>query len=157
MPPFQLDRLSHAEDRLRQEGFRQLEPFFVLREGEIKDERTGGIVKLTRGRLQQIAAIQNNRIAETGDFTPIIIGHTKKNKKEVDQPRLTGWASRYEVIPFMETGTWGLRAVPWSRPENVENFSNYPRRSAELWTNPDLIDPISLLGANTPRLDLGLH
>ncbi len=153
----QLDRLSEQEGRLRKYGYQQLEPFFVLREGQIKDERTGGVLTLDRARLQKIAVIQNNRIAQTGDFTPIIIGHTKKGKKENEQPELTGYASRYEVVPFYDTGSYGLRAVPWSKPHNIENFERFPRRSAELWTNPDLIDPISLLGANTPRLDLGLH
>ncbi len=153
----QFDKTSEFENRLRQSGYQQLEPFFVLREGVIQDERNGGVVRLDKSRLEKIAAIQNQRIAETGDATPIIIGHTKKGKKESEQPELTGWATRFDVVPFHQTGTYGLRAVPWSRPEKIENYEKYPRRSAELWTDPDLLDPISLLGPNTPRLDLGLH
>jgi len=155
--PLILTELSAFENRLRQGGYTQLEPFFVLREGTIQDERTGGQVHLDRKRLQAIADTQNNRIATTGDATPIIIGHTKRNKFESEQPKLTGWATRFEVAPFFNTGKYGVRAIPWSKPENINKFDEYPRRSAELWTDPDLIDPISLLGANTPRLDLGPH
>jgi hypothetical protein len=151
------DRTAVFETRLRQSGYQQLEPFFVLREGYIQDNRTGGMLKLDKKRLEQIAAIQNQRIHDTGDATPIIIGHTKRNKKENEQPELTGWATRFNVVPFLDGKTYGLQAVPWSRPEKIENFEKYPRRSAELWTDPDLLDPISILGANTPRLDLGLH
>lgn len=149
--------LDAFDRELRSKGYEPLDPFFLLREGEIADERTGGKVKLTKARLEKIAETQNQRIIQTGDATPIIVGHTKRHLLEKDQPEITGLATRFEVARFHKTKSWGLRAVPWSKPENKLNFEKYKRRSCELWTDPDLIDPISLLGANTPRLDLGLH
>lgn len=157
--------MSHGYDReldefdrhLSAKGYEPLEPFFVLREGSIADERNGGTVKLDKARLERIAAIQNERVATTGDATPIIIGHTRRNLLEKDQPEVTGLATRFSVTKFKNTNSWGLQAVPWAEPGKKVNFERYKRRSCELWTDPDLIDPISLLGANTPRLDLGLH
>ncbi len=108
----------------------------------------------TKARLEKIAEIQNNRIAETGDATPIIIGHSRRHLMEKDQPPLTGWATNFEVVPF-QGSQYGLRATPWALPSEKQNFAKYPRRSVELWTNPDVIDPISLLGATTPMQDLG--
>lgn len=152
-----LNGITEFENQLRARGYQQLEPFFVLREGEVYDERNGGTVKFDRQRLERFADTQNRRVAESQDATPIIVGHTKRGKNEKDQPKIAGLATRFVVAPFYNTGTYGLQAVPWSKAENVQDFSDHPRRSAEVWTHPDLIDPISLLGATTPRLDLGLH
>ena len=149
--------LNDFDRKMRSKGYVPLEPFFVLREAEIADERTGGKVKLTKARLDKIAGIQNQRIADTGDATPIIIGHTRRHLLEKEQPPIAGYATRYETAKFLNTNTWGLKATPWCKPEDKVLFERFPRRSCELWTDPDLIDPISLLGANTPRLDLGLH
>lgn len=146
------------EQRLSTRGYKPLEPFFVLREGQIADERNpGSVIRLDRKRLEKIAELQNNRIETTGDATPIIIGHTRRGLAEKDQPPLTGWAVKFELAPFFDTGTYGIQATPWAKDEDKVNFERFPRRSAELWTDPDLIDPISLLGANTPRFDLGPH
>ena len=150
-------RIAEFEREWGAKGYEPLEPFFVLREGEINDERNGGVVKLDKDRLEKIAEIQNHRIASTGDATPIIIGHTRRGLAEKDQPPVVGLASRWEVVKFYKTGTYGLQATPWAKPGKRVEFERHPRRSAELWTDPDLIDPISILGANTPRLDLGLH
>jgi len=147
--------LDAFDRRLRSNGYEPLKPFFVLKEAKIQDERTGGTVTLDKTRLQKIADIQNERVVTTGDATPIIIGHTRKNLLEKDQPPVTGLATRFEVVKFGKV--WGLQATPWAMPQDKVNFEKFPRRSCELWTDPDLIDPISLLGANTPRLDLGLH
>lgn len=155
MPRDYLNELNAFDHKLRANGYEPLEPFFVLKEARIADERTGGIVTLDKNRLQKVADIQNERIATTGDATPIIIGHTRRGLAEKDQPAVTGLATRFEVVKFGKV--WGLRATPWAKPQDKENFKRYPRRSCEFWTDPDLIDPISLLGANTPRLDLGLH
>lgn len=149
--------LAEFDERLKAKGYQPLEPFFVLHEKDIPDERTGGITRLDKARLERIVDTQNYRIASTGDATPIIIGHTKRHLSESQQPPLTGWATRYKVAPFFNTGKWGILATPWAKPHEAINFEKYPRRSCELWTDPDLIDPISLLGANTPRLDLGPH
>lgn len=149
--------MSEFEAKLLQKGYEKLPPFFVLREGEISDERTGGVVKLTKDRLESIAETQNKRIINTGDATPVIVGHTKRHLLEKDQPEEVGLTTNFRVVKFFKTNTWGLEATPWAKPEDKIHFEKFKRRSAELWTDPDLIDPISLLGANTPRLDLGLH
>jgi hypothetical protein len=155
MPRDFTKELDAYDRKLRSEGYEPLKPFFVLKESVVQDERTGGTVKFDKARLERIADTQNERIATTGDATPIIIGHTRKHLLEKDQPPITGLATRFEVTRFGKV--WGLQAVPWAKPADKENFAKYPRRSCEVWTDPDLIDPISLLGANTPRLDLGLH
>lgn len=149
-----------VEERLRREGYEPLEPFFIMREGELFDERKGEVLKLTKDRLQKICDVQNGRVESTGDATPIIIGHTRRHLSETEQAEhtpITGWAVQFELAPFFKTGKVGLKTTPWAKPEDKVNFKKYPRRSPEYWTDIDLIDPISILGPNTPRFDLGVH
>lgn len=148
--------LADFENRLRSAGYEQLDPFFLLKEGELYDERDGGVQKLTKERLEEIADIQNARVL-SNDATPVIVGHTKRHLPEDQQPPIVGLVPRWQVLKFYKTGKWGLQGTPWAAPGCKEDFRKYPRRSAEFWTNPDFLDPVSLLGANTPRLDLGLH
>ena len=148
---------TSVESRLRQEGFVPLPPFFVLKEGTVQDSRRPeSTVTFTKSRLEKLAEVQNSRIEETEDATPIIIGHSRRHLMEKEQPPLTGWATDFKVVPFYSTRTFGLQATPWALPSDKQNFAKFPRRSVELWTSPDMIDPISLLGgATTPMQDLG--
>ncbi len=153
--------LQTERDKLSTKGYEPLEPFFILKEGQVWDERKNKPINFTKPLLEKIANIQNERIIESGDFTPCIVGHTRREDREEQKQKYVGWASRFEVAEFSRksdgTVIWGVRATPWSKPENKVHFENHPRRSVEMWTDPFLIDPISLLGATTPRLDLGLH
>lgn len=106
--------------------------------------------------LQRIAANNNKRILDTGDETPIVIGHTQDNIPEAQQPKIVGYASKFRVAPLGKTGRKALVCM-FKLFSNLKNlWKQYPRRSVELWLNKWFVDPISLLGATTPERDLGL-
>ncbi len=107
-------------------------------------------------RLQQIAANNNNRINQTGDATPIIIGHTKDGLDERKQPPVVGFATNFVVHRLLNTQKQAIHADFHILKDRVEEVRNFPRRSVELWPKRWEIDPIALLGATTPERDLGL-
>jgi hypothetical protein len=110
--------------------------------------------------LQGIIDLNNQRIADTGDGCPLIIGHTSD---EDDSERvIVGRADSFRL------GTFGkLDPVPailvdcHILPEYHEPWFKLSRRSVEIWRPKDggldgaWIDAIAILGGTTPRFDLG--
>lgn len=144
--------------RLLPDGTVELPRFFILDEHEFTNDRTGDHVKLDRKRLEGIADRINSRRKRTGDLLPIVVGHTVDGLPEKDQPDIVGYALEAKVEPFYDTGKYAIAVTPVAKsPKHVELFRKFPRRSVELWLEPDDIDPLSLLGATTPRRDLGMH
>ena len=115
--------------------------------------------------LRWIAANNNKRMKETGDAVPVILGHTKDDVPEEDQPPIVGESKDFYVAPLMNavgesTGRNAIYARTTTFTEqDVEKYDlkRFPRRSVEIWFDKDpIIDPIALLGASTPERDLGL-
>jgi hypothetical protein len=116
---------------------------------------------LGKRELMRIADRCNERIADTGDFAPIVINHTKDDGS-VD-PELIGFSGPYRV------GTLGnlnpkatIYGKMWVFKDKQAKLRQYPRLSVEYWCSEDdpgdgYFDPVSLLGATTPELDLGVH
>jgi hypothetical protein len=122
--------------------------------GELRKRTT----TIDRDVLEQIAANNNARIADTGDVCPVVVGHTKDDAAEHKQPDIIGYAADFRVEPFFNTGRYAISVTPVAKDRaSVELFRRYPRRSVEFWRGSLQIDPISLLGATTPERDLGLH
>src|SRR5579859_5194319 len=101
--------------------------------------------------LGRIAANNNRRVKETGDWTPIVIGHTKDNAPENEQPEIVGYASNFTVKPLFRTGRYAIHAVCRFFKNKLDKVKNFPRRSVELWVTREEVDPISLLGATSPQ------
>jgi hypothetical protein len=136
----------------------ELPRFFILDEHEFPDDKTGKRVKLTKERLEKIAARCNARGRELDSLVPIIPGHTIDDAPETDQPPIVGYAVNFAVEPFFNTGRYAIACTPLAKSaDHVKYFKAMPRRSVELWLDPDDIDPIAILGATTPRRDLGMH
>lgn len=150
------DPQAAFEADLASKGYVPLPPFAVIDECEFYDSRTRQHVKMDPARLAKMADAQNQRIVGRNDATPVILGHTEDHKAEADQPPIVGYATRFHVGRLPD-GKAAVFARPWAAPGQVETFRKNPRRSVELWLDPDAIDPIALLGATTPRRDLGLH
>jgi hypothetical protein len=129
---------------------------FVLDPHTLKDKHGDVIVDVTEKMLQKIAANQNKRVAETGDATPLVIGHTKDEAHEHEQPEVVGYATDWKVKKFFRTGKHALACTFHLFKKSVDKVRKFPRRSVELWLDSLTIDPISLLGATTPERDLGL-
>lgn len=150
------DGQAALEAQFQQLGYVPLPEFAVIDECEFYDRKTNQHVRLDRERLTQLAQSQNQRIAGRKAATPVIVGHTKDGLPETMQPDIVGYTTNFHVGNLPD-GTAAIFARPWALPDKVDEFRNNPRRSVELWLNPDAIDPIALLGATTPRRDLDLH
>lgn len=116
----------------------------------------GKMVDLNEARLKQIAVNMNRRIKDTGDESPIVIGHTKDGLPEKYQPEVIGFARDWVVGPFFKTGRKALFSRWRVFKDRLDKLTEYPRRSVELWLGKWEVDPISVLGATTPDRDLGL-
>lgn len=119
-----------------------------------------------RQKLQWICDNVNRRIRDTGDFTPIVVQHTPTPEDEAagkkHDPPLIGFAGPYHLALFgAEQPVWTIFADRfYIFKEDEQVFRKHPRRSVELWEEEDpkkrYFDPISVLGAETPALDLGI-
>lgn len=107
-----------------------------------------------------VAARSNRRIEETGDFAPIVVGHTNNDPKAPDPPKI-GWAGPFRVGWLTkDRDKYAILADFRIEKDKAPLLKDYPRRSAELWAEEryeDMyLDPISLLGADTPWSDMGV-
>jgi len=138
-------------------------PVFAEHETQAKDGRT---LKFGRAELQAVAARNNERITLSGDYVPITIGHTPDPMSV-----MLGKASQPEVVGFAGPFTLGKIGPPGQErysiladfrifKEDWPKARKYPRRSPELWLEDSydkmFLDPVCLLGAETPRLDMGV-
>lgn len=128
----------------------------ILDEHELKDNNGNVVIRLDKNKLREIVNVNNKRIGDTGDEIPLVIGHTKDDATENQQPEIVGYATDLKVEPFFKTGRKCITATFKFFKNTVQKVRGFPRRSIELWLSDYKIDPISLLGATTPERDLGL-
>ncbi len=138
----------------------------VFREHQIvqRDKKTGKVIRrveVNRKKLEEIAEENNRRIAESGDLAPVCIGHTLKDADGVPlpanrQPEIVAYAKNFRVGEFGPKRISCILADFYVRKGKEEELNKYPRRSPEFWDGENFFDPIALLGAQTPQLDLGL-
>lgn len=132
-------------------------PVFVEHRRELK---SGRVLQFGRDELQKVADRSNRRIAETGDFSPIVIGHTSSDNPSVKPPKI-GWAGPFKLGWLSDKrDTYAILCDFRIEKDKVGMLKEYPRRSAEIWAEEDYadmyLDPISLLGADTPWSDMGV-
>jgi hypothetical protein len=144
--------------------------WYILRDVPVFAEhvtkaRNGRTLIFNRENLQRLAESCNRRIQQTGDYAAVTIGHTPDRDAlaaGAPPPKVVGFAGPFRVgrLGEGEDARWCIFADLRIYPEFRELLKHYPRRSAELWLAGDYdqmyLDPIALLGAQTPRLDLGL-
>ena len=129
--------------------------------------RNGRRLRFTRVELEQIAERCNRRIYETGDYAAITIGHTPDPQAAaggaVQQPEIIGFAGPFRIGLIGAAGGRQRYAILCDFHvfrEDAGKIRKYPRRSPELWLEERyadmFLDPIALLGAEPPRLDMGL-
>lgn len=127
---------------------------------------SGQPVRFGQCELERVATAMNRRIRSTGDYPQLCIGHTSDDPSE-EKPSI-GSAGPFRVGMIREDGklVYAIFADFHLRREHGDALMKYPRRSVELHIpkttggQPDYdrmrLDPICLLGANAPRLDLGM-
>jgi len=156
------------------DGSTVLPRFAVLDECQFWDDQRNEWVTMSPERLNKIADRINARLARTGDALPIIPGHTTPGLPATKQPPIVGKAIQAKVEVFKNPRTGqpvideqtgapkqAIYVTPIADPGALKYFKEFSRgRSVELWLDQeggDDIDPIALLGAQTPRRDLGPH
>lgn len=132
-------------------------PVFVEHTRTLKSGRE---LRFGRDELEKLAERSNRRIQETGDFAPVVIGHTNPDPAAPDPPKI-GWAGPFRLGWLTKDHTkYAVLADFRIEKDKTSVLNKYPRRSAELWAEDryeDMyLDPISLLGADTPWSDMGV-
>ncbi len=129
-----------------------------------RDKKTGKEIKrvvVDKAKLQKIAEENNLRARDSGDLCPIVAGwHTKdedgRPRPPDKLPPLIGYAKNFRVGEFGPNNVPCILADFFIEKGKEGELNKYPRRSPEFWGNQDIFDPIALLGATTPQLDLGM-
>ena len=133
-------------------------PVFVEHERTLKN---GRVLRFGRDELKAVADRSNRRIDDTSDFCPVVIGHTSpENDPNVNPPKI-GWAGPFRLGWLTSNkDKYAILADFRIEKDKVPLLKEYPRRSAEIWPEEKYedmyIDPISLLGADTPWSDMGV-
>lgn len=139
-------------------------PVFAEHETTTRDGRT---LKFGIAELQAVADRCNRRIQETGDYAALSIGHNPEPEAKArgaPVPRAVGYAGPFRVGHINGRDGTKKNAILADLhifKDDWKEARKYGRRSAELWVEDQyeemFLDPIALLGAETPRLDLGLN
>lgn len=135
-------------------------PFLPLFDEHTARNRDGSTSRYDLAALRAIVAQCNRRILDTGDFAPLIDGHTP-DAKDGAQPDVLGWVGpfRLGMIGNVEPH-WCIFADEWHDRTEGDRLRRLRRRSPEVWLEPDMrdrfFDPVAALGAETPRRDLGV-
>lgn len=137
-------------------------PVFAEHETTAKDGRQ---LRFGRDELQAIVDRCNRRIQETGDYAAVTIGHTpdpQEARKGAPQPEMVGYAGPFRLSTIGPPGKerYAIEADFAIYREDYPKIKKHPRRSPEVWLEDSyeemFLDPIALLGAEAPRLDMGL-
>ncbi len=121
---------------------------------------SGRELVFTRTELEAVCKRCNQRIADTGDYATIIIGHTPDPAAlasgQAKPSPIVGFAGPFRMgrIGEGEAQKWAILADFHIYSNQPEVIRLYPRRSPELWLQPNyedmFLDPIALLGGEAP-------
>lgn len=135
-------------------------PVFAEHETTAKDGRR---LRFGREELAAVCDRCNRRIRETGDYAAITLGHTPDPDSDRPQPDLVGFAGPFRIGTLGQPGArqrYAILADFHVFRDQLDRVKRHPRRSPELWLEESFadmfLDPIALLGAEAPRLDMGL-
>jgi hypothetical protein len=152
--PFEPDGQFHVVENV---------PIFCEHTTVAKDGRT---LVFDYTNLKKVSDCCNRRIQTRGNYATIIIGHSPDpalvRAGKIKNPPAVGFAGpfRMGLLGFGPDQVWCILARMRFFLHAWAEAQTYPNRSPELWLMPSydemFLDPIALLGAETPRLDLGL-
>ena len=152
-----------AAERFSADEFQHVRNVSVFAEHTTKDHE-GNLVVYDRSALQAITDRCNHRIADTGDFPPITSGHTPDKdqmSRGAAMPDVLGYSGPFRLgMIGNKDPRWAIFCDEWHHKDEVERLRKLRRRSPEVWLEEKMedrfLDPIAALGAETPRLDMGL-
>lgn len=116
--------------------------------------------------LKAVCIACNRRIEATGDYAAITLGHTVDpalvRSGKARNPPIVGFAGPFTMglLGKKNYEKWCILARFRIFRDKWPEVRTFPRRSPELWLmdtyDQMFLDPIALLGAETPRVDMGL-
>lgn len=142
-------------------------PVFAEHETTVGKDQNARQVKFGLDELKAIANRSNQRIRETGDYAAVTLGHTPTPEQKASgaqPPEVVGYAGPFKIGTLGNQGERQRYAILCDFHILKEDFprvrKKFARRSPELWfedrADEMFLDPIALLGAEAPRLDMGL-
>lgn len=150
------------ESRPQQHARYEEEDFIVLHDVPVwKEHVNRDGIHFGPRELRQVCDNCNERIEDTGDFSPVVLNHTQEDGSS--DPEVVGFAGPFRVGTLGNTKPKAaIFATLRIYHKDADRLRKFPRLSVEYWANEDeptngYFDPISLLGAKTPELDLGIH
>ena len=136
----------------------------IFAEHETTDSQ-GNPQQYDRAALMKIIDKCNSRIEDTGDVAALTAGHTP-DKDDVaqgaKQPEVLGYVGPFRLGQIgNKKPRYAILADEHVYRDVANKAKRMPRRSVELWMSPEMeerfVDPIAALGAEAPRLDLGMR
>jgi len=156
-------RVRHSAGRFDDAEFQTFPDVPVFAE-HVTKRKDGETMEFGKPELEAIARRCNRRIQETGDYAVLTLGHTPDpDDANGKDPEVVGYAGPYRVGLVGSPGgahRYAILADFHVFKEKAGEVKKHPRRSPELWLadSPEdmFLDPIALLGASPPRLDMGM-
>jgi len=153
-----------ARQKFPASNFVHVRDSIVFTEHTTKD-RKGRTQQYNKEALQAICDRCNYRILDSDDFAALTDGHTPEHEeiiKGAKMPEVMGFAGNFRVVKFGRLNPrYAIACDEWHFRESHAKAKKLPRRSVEVWMAKSMgeriIDPIAMLGAETPRLDTGLR
>lgn len=176
--PNDQDLRTEAQERFPTDKFTQYGPRCVFLSHTIPeiaeevDETTGEITQAgregteyNRENLQHLVDYANYRIRNAGLFAALSEGHMPTlEEKATGRPDadVLGYAGPFYIGLFgNQDPQWAIFCDEWVHNEDVPKANKLQRRSPEVWCKEPIerrtMDPIAMLGSETPRLDSGMN
>lgn len=146
--------------------------FFVIKDVPVFAEhqttaKNGRYLVFGYNELLAVCNRCNQRINDTGDYAAITLGHTPDPALlaagRAKAPKIVGYAGPFRMGVMgsdRASRRYAILAEFRIFKTDWEEVRRHPRRSPELWLEESyekmFLDPIALLGAEAPRLDMGL-
>lgn len=107
----------------------------------------------------------NYRIADTGNFAALSEGHTPTVEQVtagVKPPPILGFSGPFRIgMIGNKNPRWTIFEDEHYLRDDMDKVRRLPTRSPEVWLKENMadrfMDPIAMLGAETPRLDMGIR
>lgn len=152
-----------AREKFGNEKFVKVTDVPVFAE-HVSEDKDGNKIVYDKAALELIAARCNDRILDTADFAPLTLGHTPTEDEiasGAEMPEIGGYAGNFRLgMIGNRKPRWAIFQDEYHHAEDAARLQKHPRRSVEIWTEDRMedrfFDPIAALGAETPRLDMGM-
>ncbi len=124
----------------------------------------GRVQRYDRQALGAIVNRLNQRILDTGDLSALSAGHTPTAEQQATgmaMPDMVGFSGPFRLgMIGNDKPRWCIFGDEHVFRDEWPRVMKMPRRSPEVWMEPRMedriLDPIAVLGAETPRLDTGI-